>query len=80
MLTIGRNLLSNAIKYTGKGEIVLSTTYKDGVFMLMVKDTGTGLDDKQQNKSSRNLQDWEMRSPNRDLAWDFPLSRTSFHL
>ena len=23
--------------------------------------------------------DWEMRSPNRDLAWDFPLSRTSFH-
>ena len=40
VLTIGRNLLSNAIKYTGKGEIVLSTTYKNGVFMLMVKDTG----------------------------------------
>lgn len=50
VLTIGRNLLSNAIKYTGKGEIVLSTTYKDGVFMLMVKDTGTGLDDKQQKQ------------------------------
>ena len=30
VLTIGRNLLSNAIKYTGKGEIVLSTTYKNG--------------------------------------------------
>lgn len=50
VLTIGRNLLSNAIKYTGKGEIVLSTTYKNGVFMLMVKDTGTGLDDKQQKQ------------------------------
>ena len=50
MLTIGRNLLSNAIKYTEKGEIVLSTTYKDGVFMLKVKDTGTGLDDKQQKQ------------------------------
>lgn len=50
VLTIGRNLLSNAIKYTEKGEIVLSTTYKDGVFMLKVKDTGTGLDDKQQKQ------------------------------
>lgn len=50
VLTIGRNLLSNAIKYTGKGEIVLSTTYKNGVFMLKVKDTGTGLDDKQQKQ------------------------------
>ena len=50
VLTIGRNLLSNAIKYTGKGEIVLSTTYQDGVFMLKVKDTGTGLDDKQQKQ------------------------------
>ena len=50
VLTIGRNLLSNAIKYTGKGEIVLSTTYKNGVFILKVKDSGTGLDDKQQKQ------------------------------
>ncbi len=50
VLTIGRNLLSNAIKYTTKGEVVLTTNYKDGVFTLKVKDTGTGLDDKQQKQ------------------------------
>ena len=50
VLTIGRNLLSNAIKYTAKGEVVLTTNYKDGVFTLNVKDTGTGLDDKQQKQ------------------------------
>ena len=50
VLTIGRNLLSNAIKYTAKGEVVLTTNYKDGVFTLKVKDTGTGLDDKQQKQ------------------------------
>ena len=50
VLTIGRNLLSNAVKYTTKGEVVLSTTYKDGMFTLRVKDTGTGLDDKQQKQ------------------------------
>ena len=50
VLTIGRNLLSNAIKYTSKGEVILSTTYNEGMFTLRVKDTGTGLDDKQQKQ------------------------------
>ena len=50
VLTIGRNLLSNAIKYTSKGEVVLSTSCKDGVYTMKVKDTGTGLDDKQQKQ------------------------------
>ena len=47
-LTIGRNLLSNAIKYTPKGEVALSTSYENGTLVLRVKDTGTGLDDRQQ--------------------------------
>lgn len=50
ILTIGRNLLSNAIKYTSKGEVVLSTSYENGTLVLVVKDTGTGLDDRQQKQ------------------------------
>lgn len=49
-LTIGRNLLSNAIKYTPKGEVALSTSYENGTLVLRVKDTGTGLDDRQQKQ------------------------------
>ena len=50
VLTIGRNLLSNAIKFTDKGEVVLTTRYEKGEFVLAVKDTGTGMDEHQRKK------------------------------
>ena len=43
IISIGSNLLSNAIKFTKSGTITLSTDYKDGMFMLSVSDTGTGM-------------------------------------
>ena len=48
ILSIGSNLLSNAVKFTKNGEVTLSTDYKDGVFMLSVSDTGTGMTEGQQ--------------------------------
>ena len=48
ILSIGSNLLSNAIKFTKNGVITLSTYYKDGMFMLSVSDTGTGMTKEQQ--------------------------------
>lgn len=43
ILSIGGNLLSNAVKFTKSGSVTLSTDYKDGIFMLSVSDTGTGM-------------------------------------
>ena len=50
ILSIGGNLLSNAIKFTKSGTITLSTDYKDGMFMLSVSDTGTGMTKEQQQR------------------------------
>ena len=50
ILSIGSNLLSNAIKFTKSGTITLSTDYKDGIFMLSVSDTGTGMTKEQQQR------------------------------
>ena len=50
IISIGSNLLSNAIKFTKSGTITLSTDYKDGIFMLSVSDTGTGMTKKQQQR------------------------------
>ncbi len=44
LCTIIRNLLSNAIKFTDEeGEIIFSTSEKDGKIILSVKDTGKGI-------------------------------------
>lgn len=43
ILNIGSNLLSNAIKFTQKGTVVLTTTYRNGQFSLVVEDSGTGI-------------------------------------
>ena len=43
ILNIGSNLLSNAIKFTQKGTVVLNTTYRNGLFSLVVEDSGTGI-------------------------------------
>ena len=48
IISIGSNLLSNAIKFTKSGTITLSTDYNDGMFMLSVEDTGTGMTEEQQ--------------------------------
>ena len=48
IISIGGNLLSNAIKFTRSGTVTLSTGYKNGIFVLTVEDTGTGMTGEQQ--------------------------------
>ena len=50
ILSIGSNLLSNAIKFTQGGTVTLVTDYKDGIFVLMIEDTGTGMTEEQQQR------------------------------
>jgi signal transduction histidine kinase len=39
------NIIDNAIKYTEKGNIIVSTARKGNVAMVMVQDTGTGINE-----------------------------------
>ena len=48
ILRIGRNLLSNALKFTDTGSVALRLNYCDGVLLLSVHDTGTGMDEEEQ--------------------------------
>lgn len=50
ILNIGSNLLSNAIKFTPKGTVVLNTTYRNGLFSLVVEDTGTGISEEKRDE------------------------------
>lgn len=50
ILNIGSNLLSNAIKFTPKGTVVLTTTYRNGLFSLVVEDTGTGISEEKRDE------------------------------
>ena len=50
ILQIGNNLLSNAIKFTESGEVSLSVNYDNDVMTLVVKDTGTGMTEEEQQR------------------------------
>ena len=50
LIQIGNNLLSNAIKFTKNGMVELGMTYDNGKLVLSVRDTGTGMSKKQQEK------------------------------
>ncbi|MFS2464389.1 ATP-binding protein, partial [Parabacteroides distasonis] len=50
IIQIGNNLLSNAIKFTEKGGISLTTGYSDGVLILIIEDTGTGMTKEEQQQ------------------------------
>ena len=50
ILQIGNNLLSNAIKFTESGSVSLTTDYDDGLLKLIVKDTGTGMTEEEQQR------------------------------
>ncbi len=50
ILQIGNNLLSNAIKFTENGGVSLRTDYDNGVLKLIVKDTGTGMTNEEQQR------------------------------
>ena len=43
ILQIGNNLLSNAIKFTDSGSVSLITDYQNGILIMTVEDTGTGM-------------------------------------
>jgi len=42
------NLLGNAVKFTSKGEVSISITKNNNLYRFEVKDTGIGIDEKQQ--------------------------------
>ena len=50
ILQIGNNLLSNAIKFTENGGVFLTTGYDNGMLKLIVKDTGTGMTEEEQQR------------------------------
>lgn len=50
IIQIGNNLLSNAIKFTEKGSVSLTTDYNNGVLILVVEDTGTGMTKEEQKQ------------------------------
>ena len=50
IIQIGNNLLSNATKFTEKGGISLTTGYSDGVLILIIEDTGTGMTKEEQQQ------------------------------
>src|SRR5262249_41048080 len=53
---IALNLLSNSIKFTGAGgQVIVSTALTDGQeVVLRVRDTGTGISDKNSDKNDKN--------------------------
>ena len=44
------NLLSNAIKFSFKGEVILTTDIKDGKLIIIVKDSGIGIEKDELNE------------------------------
>ena len=49
IVQIGNNLLSNAIKFTEEGGVSLTADYTDGVLIITVEDTGTGMTEEEQH-------------------------------
>ena len=49
IVQIGNNLLSNAIKFTEEGGVSLIADYTDGVLIITVEDTGTGMTEEEQH-------------------------------
>ena len=50
ILQIGNNLLSNAIKFTENGSVSLTMDYNNDTLTLIVKDTGTGMTEEEQQR------------------------------
>ena len=50
IVQIGNNLLSNAIKFTEEGGVSLTADYTDGVLIITVEDTGTGMTEDEQQR------------------------------
>ena len=50
ILQIGNNLLSNAIKFTENGGVSMTSDYSNGVLILVVEDTGTGITEDEQQR------------------------------
>ena len=50
IIQLGNNLLSNAIKFTENGSVTLNTNYGNGILTLVVEDTGTGMNEEEQQR------------------------------
>ncbi len=50
IIQIGNNLLPNAIKFTEEGGVSFTTDYTDGVLIITVEDTGTGMTEEEQRR------------------------------
>lgn len=50
IIQIGSNLMSNAVKFTKKGSVNISVDYRDNTLTIKVKDSGTGMSEKQMQR------------------------------
>lgn len=50
IIQIGDNLLNNALKFTSKGGVSLRTDYTDGMLTLIVEDSGSGMNEEEQQR------------------------------
>lgn len=50
IIQIGDNLLNNALKFTSKGGVSLRTDYADGILTLIVEDSGSGMNEEEQQR------------------------------
>ena len=51
IIQVVNNLLSNAVKFTEEGGVSLTTGYTDGVLIITVEDTGTGMTEEEQQQA-----------------------------
>ena len=50
IIQIGSNLMSNAVKFTKKGSVNISVDYRDNTLTIKVKDSGTGMSERQMQR------------------------------
>lgn len=50
IIQIGDNLLNNALKFTSNGGVSLRTDYADGMLTLIVEDSGSGMNEEEQQR------------------------------
>ena len=78
ILQIGNNLLSNAIKFTENGGVSLTMGYDNGLLKLIVKDTGTGMTEEEQQRIFGAFEVCQTPPQKTASDWDCPSCSVSW--